>query len=239
MRSPVFWSRFFAFLLVALVFPMSAFAYVYDENVTYYEGLNEIREYMEESNQRKLVDSDGAKNGDIKFKVYKECHEKLHKLGYCLPEFNANHYYTKDYKTAVYIFAQQMGAGDCTDGKVTSPFLQAVILTEGVAEPVIIAPVNHAKYCKDGKPYTLKELEKAELDEKVCFEGKVTEVYQLSETKERYTIVCEGKRFSVEYAHPARGTTFLKDDYVIVYGRVADGQDVQIQADMIAYSKQQ
>ena len=240
MRSSVLVYRLLSLLLVMLLLPMSASAYVYDENVSYYESLPAVEQYMKtmKSPTQTIIESDNVKGEDHRISIYKGCHERLQALGYCLSDYNRNRYYSDDYVTAVSIFAQQMGLGDCFDGQKTTPFLRAVIMADGVAQPVIVAPINHRLYyTKNEKVYSLKELVQAKPAEMVCWKGTVADVKLLSGTKVRYTVSCEDETFVVEFVHPTRSSTFLKDDNVIVYGRVVANEDVQILADMIAYSK--
>lgn len=240
MRSSVHYYRLLSVFLVMLVLPINAFAYVYDENISHYEALPAVKQYMEtmKSPGQTIIKDDNVRLGDHRIGIYKECHKRLQALGYCLSDYNRNRYYSDDYVTAVSLIAQQMGLGGCSDGQKTTPFLRAVIMAEGVAQRVIVAPVNHRLYCNQNeKKYSLKELIKAKPDEKVCWKGKVLDVQPRSETNVRYTISCEGEPFVVELVRPTRSTIFLKDDKVIVYGKITDEEDVQILADMIAYSK--
>lgn len=241
MRLSINCYRFLLVLwVIMLLLPINALAYVYDENISHYKSLPAVEQYMKtmKSPTQTILKNDNIKKEDHRIGLYKGCHNRLRALGYCVSDYDRNRYYSEDYVMAVFLFAQQMGLGDCDNGQKTTPFLRAVIRAEGVAQPVIVAPINHRLYCtKNEKIYSLKEIIQAKSDERVCWKGKVLDAQSLSGRKMRYTISCEGDTFIVDYTRPSRSTEFLKNDKVIVYGRISNDGSAQILADMIAYSK--
>lgn len=235
MRSSVLAYRLLSLLLVMLLLPMSAFAYVYDENVSYYESLPVVQEYLDDHTL--TLTCYNVEGNEGRMELYQRCFDKLENLGYSTGDSTLP-YYTYDSGPTISLFAQQMGLGDCENGWKMPPLYQAIILTDGLAQPAVVASVNHHIYCnKSQKTYSLKEITQAKQEQKVCWTGTVMDVQLLSGSKVYYTISCEGEAFIVEFTHPARSTTFLKNDNVIVYGRISGNQSVQIVADMIAYAK--